>query len=159
MPGGAVEAAERFMDRLLRARGGEPEHPQQMYVAWNLLIASLAHEAAYEEGHAARAEEIFTMMVTSQLQHQRAVPRARAHQHRRRRANLDRVAQRRAGAVHLQAQHVSARHARVAGRAEHHRLLRRPVRRSQRARAAVLVHRAAVEEHAVRRARGRGRRP
>ena len=88
------------------------------------------------------------------------VKRARsvgAHQHRGDRANLDRIAKRRAGAVHLQRADLRGGHARAAHRALDRALLRRAVRSRQAARAAVLVHRAAVEEHAVRRARGRGR--
>ena len=81
------------------------------------------------------------------LKHQRAIGRTASHEHRRRRTNLDRVAERRTGTMHLERQHVRTRDTSVTGRAQHHRLLRRAVRGSQRARAAVLVHGGATEEH------------
>ena len=69
----------------------------------------------------------------------------------RERVDLDRIAQRRAGAVRLHVGDLVRRDAGVGQRLADHRLLRGAARRGEAAAAAVLVHRAAADhgEHAV----------
>ena len=65
------------------------------------------------------------------LKHERVANIAPRHKNRGRRANLNRVAERCARAVHLEHIHIGARDARVTRCTEHHRLLRRAIRRSE----------------------------
>ena len=78
--GGAVAASRNFMEKLIRKRRST-EHPQQLYIAWNLQLAALAEcalvSAPYCERETVRqAEDIFDMMINSQIQHAERVERS-----------------------------------------------------------------------------------